>query len=271
MSGLARPSAAGDDDQIVADVADDVAAMHNQVLDFNANFVQNIWPGAATIENLRERLQKQIDRQLSELTSSTQLSGEQTQRLKLTARGEVQRFMDQVEMLKIKFEGIKNNDEKMNQIWQQIHPLQMRVTRGFGGSDSLLMKVVSKTLTREQAQEYDRLQHGRRRFRYQAAIAVSLTLVENGLGLTHQQRQKLTELLLEQSPPRNFGAYDQYVINYRLSKIPTDKLKPLFDERQWTALETLMKNADANRANFLQQGIVTEEDFEVKPDDEARP
>jgi hypothetical protein len=147
----------------------------------------------------------------------------------------------------------------------------MKVTRGFGGSDSLLMKVVGKTLTKEQAEHYDRLQLDRRRFRYKAAIAVSLTLLEDSLGLTHNQRQKLTELLQAQTPPRNFGAYDRYVVTYRLSKLPADEIKPLFDERQWKALETVMKNAEANRANFLRQGMVTEEDFDAQPPQEARP
>src|SRR5262245_30641401 len=213
------PMYAADDDEIVVGAAA-LAINAPQVEDFNANFDQWVFPGCANAEIGRQRLETQVKLQIAEIERCCQLSCEQRERLQLAARGDLQRFLEQVDALRRKFEPIKNDQEKMNQIWQELQPIQARQARGLTGPDALLTKILPRTISDEQSKQFGEAQIERRRFRYEASIAIALYLLEGNAALTDKQRTRITALLLELPPPRIFGTHDTYLVHHRLANLP---------------------------------------------------
>jgi hypothetical protein len=153
----------------------------------------------------------------------------------------------------------------MNQVWQEIEPLQTRQARGISGPDTLLAKAVQHTLDREQAARLDAGQFERRRFHYEAAIGIALHTLEQTSPLTQEQRDKLTKLLLAMPPPKVHGQYDQWFVFYRLGNMPApSKAQALFDARQWQALQQPLQQGKAMKQQMLSVGYLLE-DLEAKP------
>jgi hypothetical protein len=252
-------TSAGDDDEIVVSVLPKTPEDEN----LEANFDQWIFPGCANAAAGRERLESQRKLQFAEIERSCQLNDEQRQRLELAARGDLLRFLEQVESLRRRFEPVKHDQQKLNEFWREIQPLQARQVRGLTGPDSLLTKVLPRTLTKQQARQFDEAQNERWRFRYEASIALSLHTLESFVALTNEQRQTLAKLLLELPPPRVFGQYDNHLINYRLANLPPSaKLQQLFDARQWQSLQQQFAQARAMRQHLLDQGYLLREDLD---------
>ena len=255
-----------DDDEIVVLPAAANAAAENEA---EINFDQQVFPGLNSAAAGRQRLETQIKLQLIEIDRACQLTEMQRERLALAARGDLHRFLEQVEVVRRKFEAARHDQEKLGQIWQEMQPLQIRQARGLTGQDALLAKVLSKTLTDDQAKQLDLAQEERRRFRYAAGIGVALNMLESSVALTTEQRQALTRLLLELPPPRVFGQYDHIIVDYRLASLPQAKIQPLFDNRQWQALQQQFNQARAMREHLIEQGYLSRDENITTP--EARP
>ncbi len=127
-------------------------------------------------------MQTQTNLRLTEIDRVCRLSEAQKQKLRLATRGDMQRFTDEVDQLRRKFDKVKNDQNAMGEIWQEIQPLQIKQANGLMGHDSLLMKVLPKTLTPQQAAAYDAVVDERRRFRYRASIATSLITLEGAVA-----------------------------------------------------------------------------------------
>jgi hypothetical protein len=257
--------AAPDDEEITAEAAAE-ARQPQRVMFANENFDQWIFPGVNNAELGRLRLQTQANLRLAEINRTCQLSAAQKEKLQLAARGDMQRFADQVEEVRRKFEAVKNDQNAMGQIWQEIQPLQVKQANGLLGADALLTKVLSKTLNAEQAAAYQRVNDERRRFHYRASIATSLITLENTVPLKHEQREALTKLLLEQTqPPAATGQYDYYLVMYRLAHLPAGKVQSLVDVRQWKGLQQQLNQYRGMQSFLIEQGLLTREEFPEQP------
>jgi len=255
-----------DDDEIVVLPAAANAAERHEV---DVNFDQQVFPGLPSAEAGRQRLETQIKLQLDEIDRACQLTEAQRERLALAARGELHRYLEQVEILRRKFEAARHDQEKLGQMWQELQPLQSRQARGLTGQDTVLAKVLHNTLNEEQEQQLEAAQLQRRRFRYEAAIGVALNALESWVALTGEQRQTLTKLLLELPPPRVFGQYDHMLVNYRLANLPAAKLQSIFDNRQWQSLQQQFAQARAMQGHLTEQGYISRDEAASAP--EVRP
>src|SRR5262245_10266371 len=255
-----------DDDEIVAFPATSNPAERNVA---EINFDQQVFPGLVNAADGRRRLETQVKFQLTEIDRACQLTEAQRGRLTVAARGDLQRFFEQVDVVRRKFDAAKHDQEKLGQVWQELQPLQNRQARGLTGQDTVLAKALSKTLTEEQAKQVEAAQAERRQFRYEAGIGVSLNAMEAWLALTNNQRQALTKLLLDLPSPRVFGQYDHMLVNYRLASLPQAKVQPIFDNRQWQALQQFLAQARAMREHLIEQGYLSRDENVTGP--EVRP
>lgn len=262
-SMIAGHAATADDDQIVVLNASPEVDTGDS---FDTNFDQWVFGGAQNAAAGRKRMEAQAKLQVAEIERSCRLSGEQKSRLEFAAHGDFERFNEQVEALRRKFTGINIQDgEKMNQFWQELRPVQTRQLRGLTGADTLLSKALMRTLDEQQTKEFDAAQSERRRFRYHASIALALYTLEQSAPMTAEQRQKLTEALLELPPPKTLGQMDQWVVNYRLMNLSsTPAVKQVLDARQWQALQQTLNQARSLKQHLLDTGYVAE-DLDVKP------
>src|SRR5439155_20666628 len=98
-----------------------------------------------------------------------------------------------------------------------IHQLQQQQAQGLFGETSLFAKRIRRTLTDEQQAKYQLVLEERRKFRYRAAIEVSLHTLGNTVALRHDQHEAILKLLVEETQPlRVFGQYDQYAVMFEM-------------------------------------------------------
>jgi len=152
----------------------------------------------------------------------------------LAGKGDIRRFFDRVEEVRKKFQLVKNDQQKFNDIWQEIQPLQVALQTGLHGEGSLFTKTLKTVLTPEQSARYEHDERERRAFHFRARVEIVVGLLDDVLSFGDEQRRKLTEILLEDThPPRQFGQYDHYVVLFQMSRLPDERLQPAFDAAQW--------------------------------------
>jgi hypothetical protein len=251
---------AAEDDEIVVGPVPANLPQQRQNL-HGINFDQQVFQNQGDAKLGEQRLRTQVALQLSELTRVCQLSDEQKQKLELAARGDVQRFLDEVNVQRQWFNAVKHDQNAVNQMWQKIQPLQNKMARGLTGPGSLSVKVIPKTLTPEQTVRHDAVMGERRRFRYQSSIAVALHTIEATVALKQEQREALSGLLLALPAPQASGQYDHYLIMYRLAGLPPEKIQLLLDDRQWTALKQQFNQYRGMKEFLIQQGLLTREEL----------
>jgi hypothetical protein len=175
------------------------------------------------------------------------------------------RFFERVTQIKKKFAAVKQDQQQINNIFQEIQPLQLTLQAGLFGEASFLHKTIRKTLNTEQTARYDEVELERRTFRYRAKIGLTVAMLENGLPLRDDQRQRVLKLLEATQPPRKFGQYDYYYVMWQFSQLPEDQLKPIFTAEQWKTLSRQFQQARGMEP-FLKQNEMLPEaaDGEVK-------
>ncbi len=234
-----------------------VAAANN---DFNmdeSNFDQWVFQGSGNAAAGKTRLESQLKLKIDELARVCDLTAEQQKKLTLAARGDMKRFFDDVEAVRKKFLAVRKDQNAFQTIWQEIGPLQQKLSAGLFGEASLFGKSLRKTLTDEQQAQYRVVVEERRRFRYRATIEASLITLSNTVTLRSEQHEALLKLLVEETqPPHIFGQYDNYLVLYRLAQLPIKKVKPLFDARQWKLLAPQLNQGRSMEAHLAQIGVI---------------
>lgn len=224
-------------------------------------------PGVA-----RVRLQTRVKVQLDELDGVCGLTDAQKKKLQLAASGDTRRFFDDVQRVRRKFQGEKDQNA-MQQIWQEIQPLQQKLATDIYGETSFFAKTLRSMLTPEQRAKYQMIVDERRRYRFRVMVATSLLSIERSVPLKHAQHMALKTLLLENiQPPQSFGQYDHYVVLYHLSRLPEEKIRPLFgDDAQWRLLQEHLRQVQGMEPFLIQNGLVSPKEQPDQPPQPAQP
>lgn len=232
-----------------------------------SNFDQWIFQGNGNAANGKARLITRLNLQLAEIDRLCGLTTEQKEKLQLAARGDTKRFFDEVEVVRQKFLAVRHDQNAFGQIWQDIQPLQRRVSIGLHGETSMFHKALRRTLNPDQIERYQNLLDERRKYRYRASIEVALTSIEHSVPLKHSQHEAIVKLMLDETPtPLAFGQYDQYLILHQLSKLGETRVKPLLDERQWKLMSVNFDQARGMEQFLIQQGLLPKVDVgEIRP------
>ncbi len=188
-----------------------------------------------------------------------ELSKSQEEKLKMAAKGDYARFSRKVDELKAEYVGKTYDQEKIGEIYQKIHPLAQVYQAGLLGKDSLFVKALHRSLSSEQRAKFDEAESKRAKARYESKVRMFVAMLERSCPLTTEQRDKLVELLLnETKPPKYFGQYDWYVIMYQAHKLPDEKYQPLLDEAQLKQLRVNLRQG-AGMEHFLRQQKIIDE------------
>jgi hypothetical protein len=248
---------------------DEAAMIVAQPAFADENFDQWVFQNQGNAQNGRRRIEQMLTLQTEEIDRSCGLSDAQKKKLQLAGRGDIKRFFDRVEDARKIFQAVKNDQNKFQEIWQHIQPLQTELSAGLFGESSIFRKTIRKTLTADQAARYEKIEHDRTAARYRAKIELAVAMLDNGLPLNDEQRRKLVALLVEQTkPPKRFGQYDYYVVMIQMAKLPEGNVKPLFDTVQWKALQQQLNNMRGMEQWLKQNGVFgdnAEDDAEPKP------
>jgi hypothetical protein len=201
------------------------------------NFEQWIFREFQNAAGARGRLDALLTLNIETVAQSCGLTEPQRQKLWLAGRGDIKRFFDRVDELRRKFQLVKTDQNRIQELFREVQPFHATFSAGPFGESSIFFKALKNTLTSEQTALYDEAARERRQFLYRARVEELVVKIDEALTLRTAQRRQLEKALLEETrPPAQFGVYDDYVMLWQASKIPEDKLKPVFDDRQWRVL-----------------------------------
>jgi hypothetical protein len=166
------------------------------------------------------------------------LSQNQRKKLEVAGRGDIKRFFDRVEEKRNQFHHGEMHQAELIQEMTEVQKMGRDYRATIFNDRSMFGKVLATLLDQEQADRYRRNRDDARLSRHQSRVEwVALTLQKN-LLLTDVQRVRLVSVLFEETrPPQRFGPSDYYGIIYQASRLPEARLRPIFAEAEWRALQ----------------------------------
>ncbi len=237
----------------------------------DSNFDQWIFNGRSGQGGGRAWFEARLALKLDELDRVCHLTEPQKVKLRLAGLGDAKRFLDLYDEKFRKFQAVKHDQNKINEIFQEIQPLQQILNNGTYGRSSIFAKAIASTLTPEQSGLYAECDRERRGARYRARIELFVGTMDETVGLTNDQRTRLIDLLMaEIKLPARSGQYEYYLVLYKASQVPTDKLKAVFDPAQWKVVSPTLNQAKGYSSFLKQYGLLTEED-DPKPRPQGGP
>ena len=162
-------------------------------------------------------MENQLKAKLASLSSEFELNDNQTQKLLLAGTGDIKDFFAAVEVIRDEFKD-EQDQNKINEVYQRVQPLQMKLQRGIFSGSSILAKVSIRTLDEEQRAKYEENEKKRFAAAYRSAIKMTISELEKSMPFTAVQRKEIVAILEDTPPPRNFGQYVPYYVLFQLSK-----------------------------------------------------
>jgi hypothetical protein len=209
----------------------------------------------------RDWLSASLKQKVDDMGRVCGLSEMQKQKLVLAGEGDIQRFDRRVEELKAKCQNGTVRREDWNEIVQKTQPLRAALQRGLFGRDSLFQKAVATALRPEQATRYEQVGRQRHLYHYCARVELCVAQLDSVVGLRDAQRQQLLQLILEKTrPPKSFGPSDRFVVLALMSRIPEEKLKPIFDPDQWLEVKRRLLQAKRMMPALKQSGVILDDE-----------
>lgn len=225
---------------------------------FDSWIFQNFPTAAAA----RKKLDQMLSLQMDDVDRACQLTEPQKKKLQLAGRGDIMHFYEQVEVVRKKFLLVRKDQQKFNEIWQDISPLQVKFQAGLFGDDSFYHKTLRNMLKGEQLSKYSQIDGERRKFQYRAKVELVVAMLENAMPLRDEQRQKLITLIVDETkPPRSFGQQqDYYIVMWSIWKIPEKTLKPLFTDAEWKVLNQQFQQVRGLEQWLKQSGALAKDE-----------
>ncbi len=258
--------------QVVEKAARPVIARKNNEIHLDSFIFGNLGVGSA--EATRSQFESQLTLHVEELARIVELGPPQKKKLLLAGRGDMKRYFDRIEEVRQKYLSDPNFqfNARVQQIWQDLQPLQTSHNSGLFGEGSLFAKTKHATLTPDQARKAEEVERERMLYHYWNRIDLGLELVNLDVGFTEDQRARLIELLrAETRPPRKMARqYDVYVVFYQLGQIPEKKIRPIFEDYQWPLMARELQQGRALEQFLRQQGFEPHEP-EAPRSPEAKP
>ena len=259
---LALPLSAHAQQQPLEEDEPEVAVDQNQMNQFagwtDETFDQWVF-GSRTPAAAKTRLTSLLTLQIEDVDRTCGLTDVQKTKLELAGKGDVKHLYDRVAEKKRKFQEVKNDRNKIGNIYSEIQPLQNSFNSGPFDEGSIFFKAIVSTLDDAQKAKYEKTLADKRLFRYRAKIDLTVAFLDNAVGFKADQRKQLAELLLaETKPPRRYGQYDYYVVMWQASHLPEAKLKPLFDDTQWKLLNRQFTQVKGMEPFLKQNGYLEE-------------
>lgn len=269
---VASSSARAQDDDIIVDDEQVLRGeVVNRVMYTDENFDQWVF-GGRNLSAIRSHLDSLLALQIEAADRACKLSDAQKAKLKLAGKGDVKHFFDRVAEKKRQFQLVKNDQNKIGEIFNEIQPLQLTLNSGPYDDGSIFFKTIRKTLDASQVDGYENVVRERLRFRYRAKVELVVATLDQALGLRGEQRKKMVDLILaETKPPKRYGQYDYYLVMYQLSKIPEAKMKPLLDAAQWKVLQAQLQQGRGMEDFLRQNGFLLEGDKPAKDEKFRKP
>ncbi len=221
--------------------------------------------GTANVGVARNKLDALLTLSVEDLGRTCGLTPLQRKKLLLAGRGDIKRYFDRVEEIRKKFQSVKNDQNQLGLMWQDIQVLQTAFQAIFE-EGSIFAKSLKSTLSPEQAVEHEKVVHERLLYRYQARVDLTMEMLNNNVGFTDAQRERLVKVLIDETrPPRRLGQNDYYAILYLIGTLPEAKVKPIFEEGQYRSLKQQLDQVRGMGMWLKQNGFVPADEPAAQP------
>jgi hypothetical protein len=232
-------------------------------------FDQMVFQQDRNAAGARKRLDALLTLQVEDIDRACQVTGAQRQKLQLAGRGDIKRFFNRCDEVRQRFQLVRHDQHKVQEVWQEVGPLQRTLQSGLFHDGSLLHKSLRGTLTAEQLARYDAAARERRAFRHRATVELAVTVLEQGMPLLDAQRREVIALLTrEMKPLRKSGQYEFYAVMYQLGRLPEGKLRALFGDARWKVMSRQLDQFRGLEPFLKQNGLWPDGDDGA---DDARP
>ncbi len=192
----------------------------------------------------RRAMENQIFEKIHHIKAQYELTPAALHQLTLAARIDKMRFESEVDQLRQKLNAAKGDLVQVRAIAAEASLLRQKLQNGLG-PDSFFEKAAKKILEGQPRADAkrpaDREFHRRQREHIEDAVRS----IERHVRLPKQQRLELLEFLIrelvqERAPAEEPTDYQDILMKYRISRIPRDKLMPLFDKDQWPGVREVL-------------------------------
>lgn len=226
-----------------------------------------------TLEAAHQRLNLLLEFEVGDIDRACDLTAPQKKKLELMGRGDIKRFFDRFEIVKVKFLALELNPRDLQrgnfgELTQDINSLQVILRVGPFHNNSLLYKSLSNTLSEEQIERFRAKVRERLQSSHLVAIRQLIKAIERPSPMSDAQRQKITDLLARDIEPcQNPGPYNLYYLLFQLERLPEENLKSLLNDAQWQALNQF-RNQRRQFETVLQKAgyLPTKDDEDEKPE-----
>lgn len=230
--------------------------------------IDNLVFSQADAYTRRKQLEAKLNRELHRVEQHAELTEPQQQKLQLAGQGDINRFLSRVSAARRKMETAESDPEDVDQkMPPEIAQLRREFVAGLFNDSSLFQKVLARTLTPAQIARMDR----RSDPQFYSAIRSYMLSATKPLDLSAAQSEALEGLLIESIPRTGMATdYQNYLIAYRVSKIPEDRFAEILDETQLEALQSTLSHARALEPFLRRQGWVEDDDHDQPKGDDDR-
>ena len=259
---LAAPAACAqgfDDDEEEVEAA---GAMNPHMAVYtDENFDQWVFGNGRNYTSFRASVDSLLAMQIEELDRACGLTDAQRAKLMLAGRGDLKRILDAYDDKKKRFRATGGDQNRINEIFQDIQPLQQAIAAGPFGEGSIFAKSIGKTLDPAQAERFEKVAGEKRTYRYRARVELAVNLLDGYVGMTADQRRRLVKVIVDETrSPRKFGRQDYQVVMLLASKVPEPKIRPIFDDAQWKKVRRQMDRVKGLEMYLKTNGFLPDDD-----------
>lgn len=213
--------------------------------------------GAQDTSAVRSRLESFLTIKIEAIDRACGLTEAQKNKLRLAGKGDIKRLWDRVEEKKRKYLNVPHDQEKINEIVQDLQPLRTIASGEPFTEGTFFAKTLHSMLTGDQLARFESAARDKALFRYRAKVDLVIATLDQMAGFSEKQRQELRQLVLEETqPPQKFGQYDYQVAFIQIARLPEEKLKGLFDDTQWRVLKRRLDQARAMEQALINNGAL---------------
>lgn len=222
--------------------------------------VFDLWIFGGNRDRFREEISEQLQVAVQNLDWKYGLSAAERKKLSLAGQADTRRFFEESEILRQKYRETRGDHRKLLLVHREAVALRLDVASRLFDDRSFFAKVARSTLSADASRRLA----ARQQQRLRSAAERAVRPLERTAGLRPEQCEKLIAMLLEEDPPINLGEDDATVMKYRLTEIPQDQLKPLFDDAQWPQVQVVLNLFHEYRPILQGQGLIDDKTGRVR-------
>ena len=220
--------------------------------------IDHVVYGTSTIFG-QQIIENQLKNKVQQLSSEYDLTEAQQSKLLLAGQWEAKQFANDVDVLRQKYTSSEGDIVEQQIVVKQAQTLQKQ-RRMLFGNGSFLLKVMARTVTGEQLLKYQAALDNRLRLRHRSNVEGAIRDIERQVVIKISQQEMLVELLMSEiPPPTSANDYDEALVKYQFSRIPEQKVRPIFDEGQWPQVRQALDGFNELQTVLAQQGMIEEE------------